>query len=267
MNNKITKGILTISGCLIVLGIGIYCGSQLYIQSIESKENDDSLQSLQEVFYDSEIKDNEANEDLESAKLSSDITYEDLQDRYNIMKDINDDYVCWIRIKGTKVDYPVVQESLNDIGFYLKHNFNKRYSNYGAVFLSASCSIESDNLVIQAHNMRNGSMFGQLDNYKNQDWAEEHRIIEITTENQKRFYEVIAVIIQNADYPVVDWSENTEFSSSENSRRYAVLCMNHSIVSLGITVYGNNIEQYITLSTCEYTHSNGRLLVVARRIL
>ncbi len=251
---------------LVIIAFGIYCVYQLRSIAIEKNCSDEVIDDLRIQFYDDRVSQEQLPDD--KVKLSSELPTEDLLSRYARMKDINSEYVAWLKINDTNVDYPVVQENVNDIGYYLKHNFRKKWSSYGTPYLSASCNINSGNLVIQAHNMRDGSMFGCLSKYRKSDWAMNHRIIELYTDSEHRYYEVIAVITQDADFPVVNWAEYIDFQSSEQSYRYALETVNHSIIDFGYQPVESTeiIENYITLSTCEYSHSNGRLLIIAKRI-
>ena len=74
----------------------------------------------------------------------------------------NEDMVGWIFIAGTTINYPVMQSG-NNLNFYLKHNFEKEYSDLGTPYVQENCDIaESDNLVIYGHHIKGGKMFGAL---------------------------------------------------------------------------------------------------------
>lgn len=45
----------------------------------------------------------------------------------------NNDFVGWINIDGTEIDYPVVQADDND--YYLNHNFDREKESRGTVFM------------------------------------------------------------------------------------------------------------------------------------
>lgn len=90
---------------------------------------------------------------------------EDNQNYDWYLSSINNDYRFWINIDNTVIDYPVVQGEDNDI--YLKHNFNNEKSISGTVFVDYRNSLNEDrNIVIYGHNMRNGSMFSDLNKFK-----------------------------------------------------------------------------------------------------
>ena len=66
--------------------------------------------------------------------------------------------VGWILIEDTNIDYPVMQTP-TDPTYYLKHDFEKNYTDYGCPFMQADCDAlaPSDNLILYGHNMKDGA--------------------------------------------------------------------------------------------------------------
>ena len=66
----------------------------------------------------------------------------------------NGDLVGWISVADTNINYPVMQ-SVNEPNFYLKHGFDKQYSDYGCPYVQEDCDVQkpSDNIVIYGHHM------------------------------------------------------------------------------------------------------------------
>ena len=180
----------------------------------------------------------------------------------------NSDLVGWISIADTNINYPVMQ-SVNEPNFYLKHGFDREYSSYGCPYVQEDCDVQkpSDNLVIHGHHMKNGSMFAHLDKLTDEDFWSGHRTITFNTLTDKQEYEIVAVFRtvvhkDNADsfkyYCFVDAESSDEFDG------YIARCKELSIYDTGVNAeYGDKL---ITLSTCEYSRTNGRLVVVAKRI-
>ncbi len=82
---------------------------------------------------------------------------------YNKLLELNPDSVGWLKVKGTKIDYPVLQ--YKDNSYYLDHNFYKEKDYNGWVFMDYRNSIDNldDNTIIYAHNrFTSGVMFGTL---------------------------------------------------------------------------------------------------------
>ena len=82
-------------------------------------------------------------------------------------------------------------QSRNNPNFYLKHNFEKEYSDLGTPYVQENCDIaESDNLVIYGHHIKGGKMFGALEDYKSKSFYEEHKTIQFDTLTEQTEYEI-----------------------------------------------------------------------------
>ena len=106
-------------------------------------------------------------------------------EKYRNLHAINPDMVGWIKIEGTPIDYPVMYTP-EDGDFYLHHNFEGKTSRSGVPFIDERCSVGQPgaNIIIYGHNMKNGSMFGTLDAYKDEAWFQAHPIIQYDTLNE-----------------------------------------------------------------------------------
>ena len=175
----------------------------------------------------------------------------------------NSDLVGWISIPGTRIDYPVMQTK-DTPNFYLKHAFDKSYSSYGVPYMQENCDVGiSDNLVLYGHHMNNGSMFSDLCKYESEDFYREHKTIRFDTLDSFGEYEVIAA------FKTVAYSEEgfkyyhfVRAEQEEDFDEFIAKCKELALYDTGVTAeYG---DQLITLSTCEYSRTNGRMVVVAR---
>ena len=88
----------------------------------------------------------------------------------------NNDLVGWICVEDTNINYPVMQ-TVDNPNYYLKRGFDKEYSSYGCPYVQEDCDVlkPSDNLVIYGHHMNNGSMFADLEKFKDKDFWQEHK--------------------------------------------------------------------------------------------
>ena len=80
----------------------------------------------------------------------------------NALKRLNQDTVGWLTMDSVRtIDFAVVQ---GNNAYYLAHDFDGRQNAYGTPFLDEGTPLgaDSDNLIVYAHNMRNGEMFGEL---------------------------------------------------------------------------------------------------------
>lgn len=186
--------------------------------------------------------------------------------RFAALRERNEDFIGWISIEGTNLNFPVMC-SPDEPDFYLRHDFNGQYSDYGVPYLESYCTLneeeQSDNLVIYGHNMKTGTIFGCLTGYKEASYYEKHPVIEFDNLYNDGDYEVFAAfaidVIKDQSFrynTYLDMDEATFDSFVDEVIR-------RSDVDSGIRpVYGDHL---LTLSTCEYSTSNGRYVVCAVR--
>ena len=185
-------------------------------------------------------------------------TKEDSKDSNEVTKnlaDINPDYKFWINVKGTNIDYPVVQGDDND--FYLNHDFNKNYLPAGSIFLDYRSDFKVDfNSVIYGHHMRNSTMFGQLEKFKNKDFFEKNKRITLTTQDITYEYEIFAIGVYDADFGY----NKVNFNDEEDFNKFLNKIIDKSIYHRNIVT---SSDQIITLSTCSYEYENARTALFA----
>ena len=114
----------------------------------------------------------------------------------NPLYEKNSDCIGWICIPNTKVDYPVMHTP-QDPQKYLRKNFDCEYSSSGVPFLQENNTLDSDNLIIYGHNMKNGTMFSDLKKYLDSNFRETHKTIEFQTEDGVYLFEIVDVIRTN----------------------------------------------------------------------
>ena len=113
-------------------------------------------------------------------------------EKYAVVYEQNSDFVGWISIERTNIDYPVMQ-TIDNPNYYLKHSFEKQYSDYGVPYVQENCDLGlSDNCVIYGHHMNNGSMFADLCKYADEDFYRQHKTIRFDTLSDFCEYEIQA---------------------------------------------------------------------------
>lgn len=171
------------------------------------------------------------------------------------MKKINSDYVFWIEIPDTVINYPVVQGVDNQ--FYLNNNFYGEESISGTIFLDAENDLASDrNLILYGHHMRDGSMFAGINKFKEEDFFDNGKI-KIIKDNKEYFYEVFSV-------RVVDGNDNkiiSHFNNDEEFDNYIELLKTESIYKKD--EINSDFSKIITLFTCSYEFDNARTIISA----
>lgn len=217
---------------------------------------------------------NELKEDNEQEKIFENLIEiaEETPEEQNVEEDninianlyqINSDIIGWVKIEGTNIDYPVMQTK-NSPNYYLRRNFYKEYSVMGTPYLAEQCDIQSsDNLIIYGHHISNNKMFGELENYKQEDYYKEHKIIKFYTKEENAEYEIIAVF-KTVAYTGFKYYNYCNLKSESEFIAFINKCYDLAFYDTGKNAeYGDKL---ICLSTCEYSQTNGRLVVLARKI-
>lgn len=249
----------------------VICGVSTYFHiksSNETEENNVMYETIAEnttvdVTNKSSDKDINPYTDTYSDKASGNST----QSYINTMTLAkNDDMVGWIKIDDTNINYPVMQTP-DEPDYYLNHDFYKNESIYGCPYVQANCDVKtpSDNVIIYAHHMNDGSMFANLELFRNKSFWNSHKKISFDTLDKKATYEIMAVFAVSVDENDDETFKYYEFVNSydpDHFSKFVNKCKALSFYDTGVTAkYGDKL---LTLSTCEYTHNNGRLVVVAK---
>lgn len=181
-------------------------------------------------------------------------------DKFKSLLEINSDTVGWISIAGTKIDYPVVKYSDND--YYLNHDIERKRSLRGAIFMDyRNEDITKDaHTVIYGHHMKDGSMFGELSNYKNEAYYNERDIIEFDGLEQSTTWKIFSVYTYTPQHQFFQFEFNNEQEYSE----YLQKIIAESSYDTGVNV--STQDQILTLVTCTYEVSDARFIVHAKRI-
>ena len=173
----------------------------------------------------------------------------------------NRDFVAWLMIPGTKINYPVVRS--NNTEYYLHHLFNGKESKLGCLFSLKSSDYQtpSKNIAIYGHHISHSdAMFSTLMDYKDASYCAAHSLIRVNALYGERTYRVFAVLNMN----VSDWDAATaSFSNNESFLRFVNRAIEKSMVDTGVRVTSE--DNILTLITCDrsYGGASGRLIVMA----
>ena len=186
--------------------------------------------------------------------------------QYVDLYDKNPELYGWIRIDDTVIDYPVMH-SVDDPEKYLHANFEAEYSYPGTPFVDAKCTNDSDNLLIYAHNMLDGSMFRSLLKYENKSYWEAHPTIMYSDLYGDYEYEVVAAFYDRVYKKTENVFKFYQFIDAEDEGHFNNAIDNFKAKALYETgVDAEYGDQLITLITCAYHTENGRFVVVARKV-
>lgn len=190
------------------------------------------------------------------------------EDKYEDLLSMNSDMIGWISIENTQLNYPVMQTK-EDEEFYLRRNFEKEYEFRGTLFTNkeADFSTTNDNVIIYGHNMDDGTMFGTLRKYMSKDFFNTHKFITFETISSSSIYKIIYVIktVDNNEHPLyIDYSNFFKINNEDTFNHQIDLYESASLYkATETTKFG---DELLTLSTCEYSHKNGRLVIIAKKI-
>ncbi len=254
------KYIIILSLLIVILAISSFF---IIKEFVENKKETEIYEDLQEIVI-------EENTDIETRNVDTEIEKSEGEssNKYNLenIAKINSDVVGWIKIENTNIDYPVMQNG----DYYLHRNIYKNYSSHGTPYLAEYCNIQySDNLIIYGHHMNDNSMFAQLDDYKKHSFYENHKYIKFYSYyngiTKEKTYEVAiafkTVVYSDKGFKYYNY---TNFSDVQELNDFIENCRKLEFYNTGIDInYGDKL---ITLSTCEYSQKNGRIVVVAKQI-
>lgn len=203
-------------------------------------------------------EDEEKNLDLmESENEKSDI----LPEYRNIVSE-NADFAGWISIEGTNIDYPVMQTPWEP-EYYLHRNFTGEYSYAGVPFIGSGDMKETKgDLFIYGHNMRNGTMFADLLDYRNWSVWKTQPVIYLDTLWEKREYEIFAAFYATE----ADWNEkgglfyDYDKNSKMNRKTYIQELKKEGLYQTD-TEPGTDCR-LLFLVTCSYQKGDGRFVVI-----
>lgn len=112
---------------------------------------------------------------------------------FHKLKNENKDIVAWIYIPGTTVDYPILIGDTNEE--YLYKDLEGNYNPLGSLFSDAKKDLSEDHIKIYGHNMREFQMFGELRNFLNKEYMEQHEKFYIYTENKTMECDIFSIFI------------------------------------------------------------------------
>lgn len=231
----------------------------------ENKKENDLFEDLQEIVQDEEVS---TNENGNTAILNNKTSNSSNNNNYNLenIAKINADTIGWIKINETNINYPVMQNG----NYYLHRNIYKNYSSHGTPYLAEYCNLRtSDNLIIYGHHMNDNSMFSGLVNYKNYQFYKNHKYINFYTSKDgqtiESTYEIViafkTVAYSNSEFKYYNY---TNFYDEQELNTFVDNCRNLEFYNTGTKIsYGDKL---LTLSTCEYSQKNGRMVIIAKKI-
>lgn len=187
-------------------------------------------------------------------------------EKYTELHGQNADMVGWLSIPGTAIDYPVMQKTGNE--YYLHHDFYGEENRHGCLFVKdiADVNTPGDCFIIYGHNMKDGTMFGDLDEYRSEEYYKEHSMLKFDSLYEEREYEIMAVFLSHVYKEGEEGFRYYDFYTADTEKAFQEFYENvteNALYDTGVTaVYG---DTFLMLSTCAYHEEDGRLVVVAKQ--
>ncbi len=218
--------------CLLLSAVAVLSGVNIYSELKERQKEKEDFASVAEIAKlpmteapAESVTDTETETSAEPTEQSA--------TEHNIpaLIAVNGDCIGWLSIDGTNISYPVMYTP-SEPQKYLRRNFYGEYSQSGVPFLDGRCDLQSTNLIIYGHNMKNGTMFSDLKKYVNREFLNTHRTVKFeTTDGVQTFIITEALKTNTSDA----WYDRI---AAEDGRQ-------------------------LILSTCYGSGKDGRLLIIA----
>lgn len=259
--------VLMIICILVAAGCGGYLAYYYYTSAKSEGAVDKLRNSIVAENEDTFLKDKDSEKGPEMVEIDGVRVQKKFEELYRE----NSDFMGWLTIGDTHIDYPVMYTPSSKDGgeYYIHRNFDGEYSAAGLPFIDCNCQLESptDNVIIYGHNMNAGTMFHDLLKYEDQDFYEAHKTFTFDTIYGNGKYEVVAFFrgqILPEESKKFKYYEFVNAGSKEEFDQYVKNLKNMSIIDTGVEVsYGDKL---ITLSTCAYHVTDGRFVVVAKKV-
>lgn len=278
---QMSNNVLLVS-CIIISLVSVFSFALIEYNNFITKQQEDELKEITNVG----IENQEPSDTEESNNTPSDEVQEEntetngdnsnvntntntnnngtttsFTEDYQKLLSINNETVGWLKVNNTRVDYPVVKANNND--YYLNHNFYKQSNFNGWVYMDYRNNTNNldQNTIIYGHNLKNGMMFGSLNNVKNSSWYNnpDNLLITFNTTTKQMKWQIFSIYVINVtnDYLYANFEYDSQF------KEFVDKIKSRSIKDFGIEV--SKFDKILTLSTCQ-NNSKQRLVVHAKLI-
>ena len=172
----------------------------------------------------------------------------------------NPDIYAWLELPDTWLQYPILQHPTDDT-YYLNRTVDGIDGYPGSIFSFREEGQDFDqfNTVLYGHNMIDGSMFGNLKNFRDESYMREHRLLTVYTPRATLHYTIFAAVTYDdrlitQSFDDRDVEDRAAYLQSVLDSPYG------TYVTDGLTITTDS--RIITLSTCIGGMPNNRLLVL-----
>lgn len=247
--------LLTIA-LIVAIAVFCYAAFNLYHIYTEYKKGTDEYNQIEEMAVTERAADS-AEVAGPNAQLKPPIEVD-----FDKLKSVNEDVVGWIYVDALPdISYPIVKGKDNQT--YLHQTYEKNYNFAGTIFVDYENSGDfSDcNTLVYGHNMKNGSMFGHLKKFREDDKLyKQDKYFWILTPERNYRYEIITAYTTgvNSDTYTLFKGPGEEFEKYlETIKGYSEIQTDDTDLTIK--------DRIVTLSTCTGNEST-RFVVQGKRV-
>ncbi|MFA9557612.1 class B sortase [Evansella sp. AB-rgal1] len=253
---------------LLVLLFSGYKMVEYYVESYTTEQTYEELhKSFQISSMQSRLEERIVNERLLGSVHKNDELTDQQDEPQIIMEQFqsllveNEETVGWISVPNTRIQYPVVKTSDNE--YYLEHDFHGNQASAGSIFMDYRNEGDASDrhTIIYGHHMKDGTMFKELEKYKEKDFFHNNSIITLQTLYEEVEWEIFSAYVTSTDFYYIV----THFRSNRDFVDFAAELKKKSIFPTNIEI--GETDQILTLSTCSYEFDDARYVVHARRVV
>lgn len=247
---------------LICIAMAVGSGFMLAREIGQYKESADTYAGLSEYVTPAETDGENGNAEAPEETGASSISLPTVD--FESLLAQGPDVKAWLELPGTVIQYPVAQGE--DNSYYLKHLYDGTANKVGCLFIDYENAedFSDNNTIIYGHNMRDGSMFSTLVEYKAQAYYDEHPEMYLVTPEGGYVVEVFSAFVAS---PEESGSETSpwalEWKDSGAYTTWLSAMQERSVIETGVSVTSS--DKVLTLSTC----TNGgadRFIVMGRLV-
>ena len=247
--------LLTIA-LIVAIAVFCYAAFNLYHIYTEYKKGTDEYNQIEEMAV--------TERDADSAEVAGPNVQlkPPIEVDFDKLKSVNEDVVGWIYVDALPdISYPIVKGKDNQT--YLHQTYEKNYNFAGTIFVDYENSGDfSDcNTLVYGHNMKNGSMFGHLKKFREDDKLyKQDKYFWILTPERNYRYEIITAYTTgvNSDTYTLFKGPGEEFE------KYLEMIKGYSEIQTDDTDLTIK-DRIVTLSTCTGNEST-RFVVQGKRV-
>lgn len=256
--SKVRIGVIVVSAAVF-----LFAGAQLVNIFLEYKRGEDEYKELDKyVTVDTNIGGDEVEEPTDAAVEATPyiMPYVKANVDFDGLKKINSDVLGWIQFEHVSISYPIVQGDDNE--YYLKKTFKKADNKAGSIFMEADNNPKFNdmNTFVYGHNMKNGSMFGLMGQYKKETFYKGREHFWIYTPTADYRYEIFACYEPKEDSDTYRWWS----ASTDAYAKYLEKAKKNSMYDTGVSV--SRDDKIVTLSTCTSKGDNYRFVVQGKLV-